>query len=81
MLVQKGYQLKGKATIITSSDPEFEGMQAKLLLMTEGKFPFQTITKIRVEQVKSIIAPKYLLYPDTTEKAQIASAKKTYGIS
>jgi len=80
VLVQKGYQLKGKATIITSSDPEFEGMQAKLLLMTEGKFPFQTITKIRVEQVKSIIAPKYLLYPDTTEKAQIASAKKKYGI-
>ncbi len=81
VLVQKGYQIKGKATIVNSSDSEFEEMKAKLLIMTEGKFPFQTITKISVAQVKPIIAPKYLLYPETTEQEQIKSAKKAYGLS
>ncbi len=81
VLVQKGYQIKGKATIVNSSDSEFEEMKAKLTRMTAGKFPFQSITKIRVAQVKPIIAPKYLLYPETTEQEQIKSAKKAYGLS
>lgn len=81
VLVQKGYQIKGKATIVNSSDSEFEEMKAKLTRMTGGKFPFQSITKISVAQVKPIIAPKYLLYPETTEQEQIKSAKKAYGLS
>jgi predicted pyridoxine 5'-phosphate oxidase superfamily flavin-nucleotide-binding protein len=81
VLVQKGYQIKGKATIVNSSDTEFEEMKAKLTRMTGGKFPFQSITKINVAQVKPIIAPKYLLYPETTEQEQIKSAKKAYGLS
>jgi hypothetical protein len=48
--------------------------------MTGGDFPFSTITEITLEQGKSIIAPKYILYPETTEKEQIESAKKVYGI-
>jgi len=48
--------------------------------MTGGQFPFATITKITVRQVKPIIAPKYLLYPETTEKEQIKSARKAYRI-
>ena len=47
--------------------------------MTGGNFPFATITEITVGEVKSIIAPKYILYPETTEKEQIESAKKAYG--
>ena len=81
VLVQKGYQLKGKAAIIIASDPDFESMYAVLTKMTGGKFPFQTITQISLGQVKPIIAPRYRFYPETTEEAQIASAKKAYGIS
>lgn len=80
ILVQKGYQIKGKAAIVDSSDPEFSNMHKALIKMTKGKFPFKTITKINIEQVKSIIAPKYTLYPETTENEQIESAKKAYGI-
>lgn len=79
ILVQKGFQLKGKAKIVEKSDPEFHEMENILTTMTGGKFPFRTITKISVQQTKPIIAPKYILYPETTEKQQIESAKKAYG--
>jgi len=80
ILVQKGFQIKGKAEIIGKTDSDFEEMEKVLTKMTGGKFPFATITKITIGQVKPIIAPKYLLYPETTEKEQIESAKKAYGI-
>ena len=81
ILVQKGFQLKGTAQIIRKSDPDFEPMARDLLIMTEGKFPFASITCIQVEEVKPIIAPRYLLYPETTEEEQIRSAKQSYGLS
>ena len=80
ILVQKGFQVKGKAKIIGKTDFEFSEMEKKLTEMTGGNFPFATITEITVKEVKSIIAPKYILYPETTEKEQIESAKKAYGI-
>jgi predicted pyridoxine 5'-phosphate oxidase superfamily flavin-nucleotide-binding protein len=80
ILVQKGFQVHGKATIIKKIDSEFAEMETILAKMTGGKFPFATITKIAIKQVKPIIAPSYMFYPETTEKAQIESAKKTYSI-
>ena len=55
-------------------------MESVLTQMTDGKFPFTNITEISIEQVKPIIAPKYILYPETTEAEQIESAKKLYGL-
>lgn len=80
ILVQKGFQIKGKAEIINKTNPYFSEMEKILTKMTGEKFPFATITKIIVEHVKPIIAPKYILYPETTEQEQIESAKKMYGI-
>mgnify|MGYP000630967453 CR=1 FL=1 len=80
ILVQKGFQIKGKAKIIEKTDLEFSKMSETLTAMTSGNFPFKTITQITVKQVKPIIAPKYILYPETTEEEQIESAKKIYGI-
>lgn len=80
VFVQKGYQIKGNATIVKRSDAGFDAMEAPLLKITEGKFPFSTITAILVEEVKPITAPKYILYPGTTEQQQIESAMKTYGV-
>lgn len=80
ILIQKGFQLKGKARIIEKTNSDFLQMEKVLTEMTGGDFPFSTITEITVEQAKSIIAPKYILYPETTEKEQIESAKKAYGI-
>lgn len=80
ILVQKGYQLKGKARIIKKEDLEYSAYESELLKITEGKYPFSTITQITVNSSKEIIAPRYILYPDTTEEMQIQSAKKTYGL-
>ena len=55
-------------------------MEKILSKMTEGKFPFKSITKITIGQVKRIIAPKYILYPEKKEIEQIENAKKVYGI-
>lgn len=79
ILVQKGFQIKGQARIVKQADSEFLEMERTLTKMTEGRFPFSTITVIIPEQVKPIIAPKYILYPETTEAEQIVSAKKAYG--
>lgn len=80
ILVQKGFQIKGKAKIIKKADAEFLEPEKILTEMTGGNFPFSTITEIEIEQAKQIIAPKYILYPETTESEQIESAKKAYRI-
>ena len=79
VFVQKGYQLKGKAEIVSTQDPDYAAMKQGLEAMTLGKFPFRTITRIKLESAKPILAPSYLLFPETTEAQQIASAKKRYG--
>ena len=80
IFVQKGFQIKGEAEIIGKENPDFPEMEKELIKMTKGKFPFTTITKIVVQQSKRIIAPRYLLYPETKEIDQIESAKKAYGV-
>jgi len=80
VFIQKGFQVKGKAKIIKKTDSEFLKMKEILTEMTEGKTPFSTITEITIEKVKPIIAPKYILFPETTEKEQIESAKELYGV-
>jgi len=79
ILVQKGFQVKGKAKIIKKSCPDFSEMQSVLTAMTAGQFPFTSITVITVDEVKPILAPRYVFYPETTEVEQIENAKKAYG--
>jgi len=81
IFVQKGFQVKGKAHIIKPGATDYDEMERLLLRITKGKYPFRSITKIQIEPVKPIIAPKYLLYPDTTEQQQIESAYQTYGVT
>ncbi|WP_103068416.1 pyridoxamine 5'-phosphate oxidase family protein [Aquimarina sediminis] len=78
VFIQKGFQLKGKAAIITKKDSSFRLLEKPLLDITKGKFPFHTITSITIEEVKPIIAPKYILYPETTEEEQIQNAVLQY---
>lgn len=78
ILVQKGFQVFGEAVIVQQTDPDFETLSIPLNEITQGKFPFATIFKISISRVKPIIAPRYVLYPETTEEEQIADAMKTY---
>lgn len=80
ILVQKGYQLKGNAKILKGGEDDFEACEQLLLKITEGKYPFSSITRIIIEHMKPIIAPRYILYPETTEAQQIESAKSSYNL-
>ncbi len=80
ILVQKGFQVKGNARIVEKTDLEFSEMEKILTKMTGGDFPFATITEITLEKVKPIIAPNYILHPETTETTQVENAKKAYGL-
>ena len=80
VFVQKGFQIHGKAEIIKKTHSEFIEMARILNKMTDGKFPFNTITKITIGRVKPIVAPSYILYPETTEEQQIESSKNSYGV-
>ena len=79
VFVQKGYQVKGIAEIIESTDDEFSELSEPLLKMTKGKFPFTSLTRISVENIKPIIAPSYYLMPDTSEEKQVEVALMAYG--
>jgi len=82
IFVQKGFQLKGEAKIIDKTNVEFDAMNKTLRQIIGDKFPFSSITKITVTQAKPIIAPSYILYPETTTEAeQIEISKNTYLIN
>ncbi len=80
VFVQKGFQVFGNASLVQKSDPEFQSLAAPLEDMTQGNFPFNTVFKVVATKVKPIIAPSYVLYPDTTEQQQVASSMKRYGL-
>ena len=79
IFVQKGFQIKGNAEIAGKKHPQFSTMKSLLTEITEGRFPFETITTIVIKSTKRILAPSYLFYPDTTEQEQINNARKQYG--
>lgn len=80
VFVQKGYKIIGKAEVIKKSSTNFSERAHLLTKMTKGNFPFSTITKVVIAQVDPIIAPKYILYPKTTDLQQIEAAKAAYGL-
>jgi len=79
IIIQKGFQLKGKAEIIEEGSESFQPMKVILEKMTQGKYPFKSIIKINVETAKPILAPSYFMFPDMNPDERISSAKKAYG--
>ncbi len=80
ILIQKGYQVKGVATIVERNEDQFEHLCQKLMAMAGERFPIVSIIHIHVNKVVPIVAPSYALYPTTKEEDQVRSAKKNYGI-
>jgi len=80
ILVQKGFQIKGKASIMDKKHPEYEVIRNELLALIGDKYPFSSVTKIEIVSAKPIIAPSYILYPEITEAEQVESAKRAYGM-
>lgn len=77
--VQKGYKLKGQASLLEAGE-EFERKKRFLQQSFTDRFPIAAVIEIHIESVAPIQAPSYLFFPDTTEAAQVASARKRYGV-
>lgn len=80
VFVQKGYKVKGTASLIEPSHEEFALVEAPLLTITQGKFPIKSIFKIQASSIQPIIAPSYWLFPAITEEVQVQSAMHSYGL-
>ncbi|MCA9298083.1 MAG: pyridoxamine 5'-phosphate oxidase family protein, partial [Phycisphaerales bacterium] len=80
VFTQRGFQVSGAARELRKDDPSFESIESILLVLTEGKFPFKSVFRVMAEEVRTILAPRYVLYPETTEEEQIASAMVRYGV-
>ncbi len=80
ILSQKGYQLKGTATLIREQDPAFSELSKPLLILTSGKYPFNSLFRIEITKHKRILAPSYIFYPEIEEAQKIQGAKKQYGL-
>ena len=77
---QRGFKLKGNARLLNSDDMSFEECLAKLRVLADERFPIHAIIDISVDDVSSIKAPSYFLFPDVSVEQQIESALKTYGV-
>lgn len=80
VFVQKGFKLKGIATLIDKTDNRFALKVKSLTDLFTDKFPIKTIIEIQVTKVDAIQAPSYFLYNDITEQSQINNAMKSYKV-
>ncbi|MEM1329156.1 MAG: pyridoxamine 5'-phosphate oxidase family protein [Planctomycetota bacterium] len=77
---QKGVQVYGPAEVVNKSDERFAGLATPLLEMAGEDFPFASLFLVTPERTREIVAPRYRLFPETTEGSQIESALDTYGV-
>lgn len=77
---QKGYQLHGNGDIIREGHDDFDARAEPLRKIAGVKFPFDTIIRIVIDHARPIVAPRYVLYPETTEAEQVESAMELYGV-
>lgn len=80
IFVQKGFKLKGRATLINRGNYQYE-QKARLITDLFGdQYPIRAIIEVIVTKVESIQAPSYFLYPNRTEESQIRLAMKSYQV-
>lgn len=80
IFTQRGYQIAGPAEILGRDHTDFSEAESVLLKMTQGDYPFKTIFRVHADRIKPVVAPRYRLFPDTTEQQQIDSAMRAYGV-
>ena len=79
VFAQRGYQLKGTASLIRERSKCPEAFQA-LEAIAGPKFPIHSLIWMDVNDVKPILAPTYVMYPETTQQQLIKQAMERYGV-
>jgi uncharacterized protein len=78
VFVQRGYKLYGHAQMLETSAPDYATRAEPLLKIAGEKFPIRSVIAVNIERVIPIVAPRYALYPDTTQAAQVGRAVARY---
>lgn len=77
---QKGFKFNGVAQVLESDSNQFSEKKQMLMDYAGPDFPIANVIEFSVQKVSPILAPRYVLYPKTTEEEQIKGALKTYGV-
>ena len=80
VFVQKGYKIKGQASLFEKADAGYDVRHEKLLDFIGPKYEIRSVIEVEPEQVDEIIAPSYFMFPEITEEEMIRSALKTYEV-
>ena len=80
VFTQKGYKVKGCAVVLVEGEDGYNERYKQLDPIVGDKFQITNIFCIMTETVQEIVAPSYHFYPNTTERSQIESAYKQYGV-
>jgi uncharacterized protein len=78
VFVQRGYKLYGQAQILETNAPDYATRAEPLLKIAGEKFPIRSVMVVALERVVPIVAPRYALYAETTQAAQVGRAVARY---
>lgn len=80
IFAQRGYQLYGRAVNHLPGAAEYPLLHAPLQALAGPEYPILSVIEIDVERVLPLRAPRYWLFPETTEDQQVAAALRTYQV-
>ncbi|WP_046754908.1 pyridoxamine 5'-phosphate oxidase family protein [Kordia jejudonensis] len=81
IFIQKGYKIKGLASIIEVVDAEYAAILEVFHKKYGTGYPIKSFIKIAIKKIYPIIAPSYNFYPETADSVRIEGAMKTYNVA
>jgi len=80
VFTQKGHKIKGRASLRKEGEAGYDECLHKVTSVIGNKFPIMSIIEIEPESIAEIIAPSYLLFPDSGEEDRIKESLKSYKV-
>jgi uncharacterized protein len=78
VFTQRGFKVTGRARILEPENPEFAEIAQPLKQIATERFPVRAVIEVEPLRLARILAPRYHLFADTTEAAQVGRAVRTY---
>ena len=79
VFTQRGFQFKGMAKLIRERSKCPDAFLA-LEALAGPRFPIHSLLWIDVKHIKPILAPSYVMYPDTKQEEMVKQAMDRYGV-
>ena len=78
VFVQKGYKVKGHASIIEQLDAEFNSIRDVFHEKFGSAYPIVSFIRIRIKEIRAIVAPSYHFYPEVTDEERMEGVLRNY---